>query len=978
MERLTSACGRQSGSGRCGRDRRRRADLPGTSVLALCAALTVAATSGAASAQSIAEVATPQADEIVVTASRIKRDEIAVSTPVLSVSAEDLAVSGATDVAGFLNELPSFLASNSPAANDSSGGAGSSFLNLRGLGAKRTLVLVNGRRHVPTTVAGSLDVSVLPSVALERVEVVTGGASAAWGSDAVAGVVNVIYDRNLSGIRTDAQFGISQEGDARDVRAAFAAGDEFGSGRGHFVVAAEYQTNNGIADQKDRDWGSRRWGVIRNPADKGPADGIPARLIRENANLLIATEGGLILGPGPVANLEFTPGGGLVPFQPGSIISPPYMIGGSGANFGQYAALLQPYERQNAFVAVEYELTDGIKAFVEGGFAATDGHSDIVQSFALGNLVIRADNAFIPAELSQRLAANNIPAFTMGRLNTDMGFIRTDRTQRMHRAVIGLEGDLSDTWSWETYFQYGRANSTERLTNNFIPGNFALATDAVRDPSGNIVCRATLNPATAARAQGCVPLNVFGFGAPSLAAIDYVSGTSIFEQEQSQKVFAGEIGGDLATLWAGPLSVAAGFEYRKEEFEGVGDSMGAAGQFLLGNGQDLAGSFDVKELFGEALLPLLSDLSFAKRLELSAAARLTDYNTVGQVTTWKLGVVWDTNQSLILRASHSRDIRAPSIGELFAPQGTSFFTPTDPCDARSRAANPAFAASCTAAGIPASFNAANGLIKVLTGGNPDLQEERAKTTTIGAVVAPSAIPGLQGSVDWYDIKLKDAIQIGLPVNAILNGCYGAATYPTELCKGVTRDAAGQLVSVASTGLNVAQYRVKGVDAQLSYAFDVPPIVGDGDATIRLVGLGTHLIEQSDTSTLKKIDRAGELRRDNSGLPKWRWNANATYSSDAFDLSTQVRYVGGGKYDNTYTAEDIDDNKIGAQWYMDVSASVKLDAKSSQIELFAGINNLWNNDPPVVPYEFAISALATNPGLYDTIGRYIYGGIRVKI
>ncbi|MDT9598487.1 TonB-dependent receptor domain-containing protein [Sphingosinicella rhizophila] len=921
-----------------------------------------------------AEPAAQEAD-IVVTASRIQGQEVT-TTPVLSLTAEDFKASGATDVGSFLNEIPSFLAGNTPSANDTSGGAGSSFLNLRGLGPKRTLVLVNGRRHVPTTAGGSLDISVLPAVALDRIEVVTGGASAAWGSDAVAGVVNVIYDMNLKGIRAEAQYGLSQEGDARDTHFAFAAGDDFADGRGHFLIAAEYQKNSGIADQKDRDWGAKRWGVIRNPADTGSNDGIPARLIRQNANIGIATEGGLILGPGPIAGLEFTPGGGVVPFQPGSIISPPYMIGGSGANFGQYATLLQPYNRHNIFAAVNYEVTEGVTAFFEGGYAATDGDFDVVQSFALGNLIITADNPFLPAAVATQMAAANLPFFAMGRLNTDMGFIRSDRSQRMHRALVGLRGELGGNWSWETYFQYGKARTTERLTNNFMPARFAMATDAVRDLSGNIVCRATLNPATAAAAAGCVPLNPFGFGSPSAEAIDYVSGTGIYDQSQTQTVFAGEIRGDIASLWAGPISVAAGFEYRKEKFRGVGDEMTASGAFLLGNGQDLEGGFEAKELFGEVLLPLLADMPFIKKLDLNAAARLTDYDTVGSVTTWKIGLLWDTGQSVLLRGSISRDIRAPNIGELFSPQGASFFTPNDPCDAESQAANPAYASSCRAAGIPADFQANNGLIKLLTGGNPNLREERATTKTAGIVFRPDFLPRLNASIDWYDIKVADAIQIGTPAAAILERCYGGE-FPNNFCEGIERSSAGQLVSIASTGLNISEYRVKGIDTQLNYSAPVGSAFG-APATIRLSVIGSHIIEQSDTSRFERIDRAGELRRDNSGLPKWRVNATGTFSTRNFNVTTQVRYIGGGKYDNTYGPEDIEDNSVPAQWYQDISASVPLKFKSAELELFVGINNLWNNDPPVVPYEFAISALATNPGLYDTIGRYFYGGIRVRM
>jgi outer membrane receptor protein involved in Fe transport len=917
-----------------------------------------------------------QLAEVVVTSSHIARKDALTSTPLTALSADDIAKTGAPNLTSYIDQLPAFLGGISASANDSAGAAGMSFLDLRGLGPQRTLVLVDGRRHVPSTVGGSVNIGVLPSVALQRIEVVTGGASAAWGSDAVAGVVNAIYDHQLTGVRTDVQYGSSQKSDGRDARVSLAAGEHFADGRGHVLLALESEQNSGIADQRSRSWGAQRWGVISNPADTGPNDGIPARLIERNVNLAIATEGGLILGPGPIANLQILPGGGLAPLAAGSIVSPPYMVGGDGANFGQYAALLQPYRHQNAFLAVDFDLTSNTTAFLEAGYAHAAGHSDVVQSFALGNLVIRSDNAFIPSELQTLLDTNHIPAFAMGRLNTDMGFIRTDHDERMRRVVLGVKGRIFDTWSWETYAQYGKVAQTDTLSNNFLPANFALATDAVRDANGNIVCRATLDPATAAAAAGCVPLNVFGVGAPSAAAIDYVSGTSAFAQKQDQLVGSAALRGDLLQLWAGPLSLAGGFEYRRERYSGASDLAAQTQQFLLGNGQRLSGSIAVKEFFAEGLLPLVADASFAKKIELNAAARLTDYDTIGHVTTSKLGVVWDTGHSVVFRASTSRDIRAPNVGELFAPQGTSFFTPVDPCGAASQAKNPAYAASCAAAGIPADFAASNGLIRVLSGGNPHLRAEAGRTETAGLVLAPAAVPDLRFSADFFKIKISDAIRSGTPVPSVLDACYSGAA--TSYCANIVRDSSHQLVEILSTALNVTKFQDRGIDSELGYAWSVPALFESGSGRMTASILGTYLLEQSSTATIQDIDRAGELRRDNSGLPKLRWNASLGYQTERVGLTAQVRYIGGGKYDNTYGAEEINIPSVPHKTYLDLSGRVPLKLAAGTLELFAGVNNVFDTDPAIVPYEFAISALATNPGLYDTIGRYFYTGVRLSL
>jgi hypothetical protein len=244
-------------------------------------------------------------------------------------------------------------------------------------------------------------------------------------------------------------------------------------------------------------------------------------------------------------------------------------------------------------------------------------------------------------------------------------------------------------------------------------------------------------------------------------------------------------------------------------------------------------------------------------------------------------------------------------------------------------------------------------------------------------VAPPAVPGLNLSLDWYDIRIADAILLGVPVPTILDGCYGGS-FGNSYCDSVQRDAIGQLESITSSGLNVAEFRNRGVDWQVRYGFSAPALFESGDANIAVSVLGGYLIEQSDTRALERIDRAGELRRDNSGLPKLRWNANVSYATSHVGLSGQVRYIGSGKYDNTYGSEDIEDNTIAAEWYLDLSARVPLQLGAGSLEFFVGVNNVLDNDPALVPYEFAISALATNPGLYDTIGRYFYGGVRISL
>ena len=960
-----------------------RAGADPLSCLMLAAILGLYGAGKAEAQEGKADAGAARIEEVVVTASRIARSGFTAPTPVTSVTAEDLAASGAPDIAGYLNDLPAFRATATPTNTGlSTSGAGGNFVDLRGLGPRRTLVLVNGRRHVPTTSEGTVDLNVVPAVAVQRIEVVTGGASAAWGSDAVAGVVNILYDTTLKGGRVEAQHGLSEHGDADDTRVSAAFGDDLFGGRGHVLLAADYHRNKGILAQSDRDWGARRWQRITNPQDRGPNDGQPATIIRPDVTLAIMTEGGVTLGPPAVANIEYGPNGEPRPFQRGDVISPPYMVGGSGANFGHGAVLAVPFERRNLTAAFHYDVLPDVTFFFEGAATEADTRAPIVPSFTTG-LSIAADNAYLPPSLAQTLRANNLPSVAIGRFNRDMGAIIAERRSQVHRAVAGLEGRIADSWSWEGFYQHGSTTFLNKQSNNLIAANFALAADAVRDPAtGRIVCRAALNPqalpaALRPAAQACVPLNLFGAGSPSPEAIAYVHGTALLDQEIGQDVFAAQVDGDIMTLPAGAVAVALGAEHRRETLDARADAVSQAGGFSISNPQSLSGRITVSEYFAEAIVPVLADLPLARSVELNGAIRWTDYSTTGRALTWKLGSVWVPADDLLLRGTLSRDIRAPNIQELFTTGIVGFFSPRDPCDATRQALNPAFAAGCRAAGLAADFVAAAGVARQPQSGNLDLDEERAETRSVGAVFTPGLVPGLQASVDWYDIDVQRAISL-LSGQTILERCYGQG-FPNASCAFVTRSETGQLTEIRSTYLNSAASRTKGVDFEVDYRFEAAQVgLGDQD-TVDLRLLGSYVYEKSESpDSVTRFERAGEVGADstNRGVPKWRWNGRVGYLTDWFGTTASVRYIGPGKLSNTLTAEEIEDNHVGAQWYVDVSARASTNLGPYTVELFGGVNNLFDNGPPVVPTDF-IQSFATNTGLYDVVGRYYYAGVRAR-
>jgi iron complex outermembrane receptor protein len=938
-------------------------------------------TAGAQSANTISDdknASGDQLQEVVVTGTHIAmRVGFDSPTPVSTVTAEDFEHRGANNIASLLNEMPSFQASTTPASTGlQSATNGENILNLRGLGSYRTLNLVNGRRSVATSADGaSLDINSLPAIAIDRVEVVTGGASAAYGSDAVAGVVNIIYKTDLTGVQTSFQAGESGHQDDRDYRAGIAVGDKFAGDNGHFLLAAEFNNNTGIGSQADRSWGAQQWARVPNPAYTGPGSGQPAQIIVSNATVTIANAGGVILAPGAVAGQQFGPGGTLQPFQPGIPEGGIDQIGGSGGDLSRYVTLSVPYERRNLLSSFSYKLSDDTKFTYEASYGRTHSENPSVPSFDFGDIVVHSDNPYIPAALQTQLAANAIPAFVMGRINTDMPLIIADTTTNTFRNVADLSGKLFKGWTWDVYYEYGETDYTNLQLNNRITANFQQATDAVINPAnGQTVCRSSLTVA-----NGCVPINLFGTGSPSAAAIAYITGTESFTRQITQQVASASAQGDLFQLPAGPVAAAIGGEFRREESKSQADSIGANSGFLLVNLQPIQGSLDVKEAFAEVEVPLLAHVPFAESLGLNGAIRHTDYSTSGTVNTWKGGLTWAPVGGLRFRGTVSRDIRAPNISELFSPVGLEFQAPNDPCNAANQAANPTVASNCRAQGIPANFNAGNGsLIPVMVGGNPNLKPEQALTRTIGVVVSPEAIP-LKMSVDWFDIDITNAIA-ALSFQTALDTCYDTPNLASSSCGTIQRGADGRLVGLNAENLNIAATRTDGVDWEIDYRVPLSSLLPSSSATLGLRMVGTYtasFVQETNGQGTSRYQLVGAYDPTIAGLPKWRWNTTADYVQGPVDLFAQVRFISSGTADTSFSAEDRQGLGVPSVAYLDLGATYVIKTQEhGSVSIYAGMNNALDKSPPIIPNTGPL-AFATNPILYDVVGRFIYVGVRTK-
>lgn len=881
---------------------------------------------------------------IVVTGSRIARTGFNTPTPVTALSEQQLVQSAPSTVTEALRTLPALVNTSGPQRNSGTVNGGQSFLDLRSLGPSRTLTLLDGKRFVTSALSGSVDANLIPSALIQRVEVVTGGASAAYGSDAVAGVVNFILDKNYKGMKLDGYYGISQRGDNREFKVTGAVGSDFADGRGHIVVAGEYFDNNGVRPE-DRKWSSQGRTFIGGPAG-GPKQisASNVRTLGTNGGMILTGNGGSAAANAALAGIQFRPDGSTAPYSFGTYRSGALQIGGDGIDSALIQQLARPLTRKNVFAHASFEVSPSIKLFAEGlyGESSTD-YVNAYNRHQFGNpLTIRADNAYLPAAIRTQMAATGVTSLTFLRHSRERGFVHTENDATTQRYLAGAEGKIG-SWKWDAYYQHGQSKQVTDILNVEDVPHFTAAIDAVVNPAnGQIVCRSSLANPT----NGCVPFNPFGENRASNAALDYALGTSHSVSKLKQDVVAVNASGKLLEGWAGPISLAIGAEYRKERARVTADDRSIAGAFLFGNPQPWTGAFSVKEAYVETVVPLLANQSFAKNLELNAAARVTDYSTSGSITSWKVGLSYTPFDGLRFRGTRSRDIRAPNMSELFNAGRMQTASPTDP-----------FRNNAIIQGIP-----------VILSGNRNLKPEIANTLTIGAVIEPA--PRLSFSLDYYDIKVGDAIQTITP-QQLLDQCFAGNSLA---CSQTNRDANGNLISVLGAPINLALLRVTGIDAEASYRMDAGQIIGPS-SQLSIRALVAYLDRlQNTVPGSAPIDRAGEVGL--SPTPHWSGSSQINLTSDVASVFFQGRLIGGGKYDVTKTIADIDLQHIKPQFYLDGQVSYKLPFSDRKIEVYVDVRNILDHNPPFAPGPGNI-AIATNAALYDLVGRNFRFGFRAR-
>ncbi|WP_162806683.1 TonB-dependent receptor domain-containing protein [Sphingosinicella terrae] len=904
---------------------------------------------GPAPAPAQAEAPTAQAD-IVVTGSRAAVNGFSAPSPTLVVGSELVDQQSAATIAQVLYQVPAFRATRSPSANAINfSSPGQAMADLRGLGPQRTLVLVNGSRVVPSAASVNAsapvttDLNVIPTLMVNRVEIVTGGASAQYGSDAVSGVVNILLHRRMEGLRLTAQAGIAEAGDNFNYRLGAIGGFDFADGRGHFVASVEYNDSKGVDDIYARDWGREEWMIVSNSAFA--TNGLPANIVAPNVHNNVGA-GGVILGPVGFAlrGFTFNDDGSVRRFDSGSLNNGTYQIGGEGRTSTVGISLVPPVRRFTSYARLEYEFSEALTASVEGGYAETRGIlSGGIARF--NSQVISRDNAYLPAAVRAAMDAQGLTSFTLAKTFYDMGNARFEASNDTPHLMVAVEGDLGGSWHYDAHYSWGENRFRNDITNNLLGANIAFAVDAVVDPAtGRIVCRAALagNPAAA----GCVPINPFGPNATTPEAQAYVNGSGWSTSLYTQDAAAVNVRGEPFSTWAGPVSIAFGGEHRRETQRVEADPVsGNRGFALVGNVGTFRGAFDVTEGYVEAIVPLARDLPFARALDLNGAIRYADYSTVGGQTNWKVGAVYEPVDGLRLRVTRSRDIRAPAIYELFGPGSV-------------------LVNLITVNGISARVP------QNVTVGNPDLDPEKGDTFTAGMVIEPRGIPNLRASIDYYEIDLDSAI------TSISAGTIGSLCTlgQTQFCDYITFNGAGVPVSVTAPQQNIGSLRTNGIDAVLNYRL---PLGGGASLSAALSGTYVfHSYVNSGAPGSVDIDRSGENGQANAGaVPRFRGNASLTYADTLFSLTGQVVFVSSGTIDNSYNtapALTITDNDVPAIAYVNLYSTINI---TPDAELSFTVNNLFDTDPPVVPYPVFITP--TNGVYYDKIGRAFQVGVNLR-
>lgn len=915
-------------------------------------------------------------EEVIVTGSRIPRADLVANSPVAVVGAEEFTLTGQVTAERVLNTIPQIIPSFTNTSNNP--GSGTATLNLRGLGTQRTLVMVNGRRFINGNQAGSVDVNLIPGALIERVDVVTGGASAVYGSDAMAGVVNFIMKDDFEGAQMQSNFDISHKGDGEQWGVSGLFGSNFADGRGNVTAFMEYFQRSSLLA------GSRDFSSVQ--CDDGFS--VPG------------TEGQFACGPGvpsdaPGAVLGLAQGGSTR--IPGTRIAGAFDLDGDGENdassimfnpdgtirewvspndrfnFAPTNFLQLPLERWSIWSSAHYDLTDNIRWYAEGNFANSQIARELAPTpFAESGFLITTDgNPFLPQESIDILNANRgngdgtATVNISGRRFLEAGPRQDISDNNAFRIVTGLTGDALGGMTYDVSYLFARNSQDSFQAGNIVISRMQQALLVTTDANGNPVCTDQSN--------GCVAANIFGEGNVSPEAADFVSSDIIQLTDIETQVASASLAGDIADLPAGPLGVAVGAEWRSEASSFRPDFLGGSGDIDGFNaGEATIGGFEVYEIFTEALVPIVSEVEWADYIGLELGLRWSNYNNaVGTVWTYKAGGEWAINQDIRVRGLFQRAVRAPSVSELFLGNSNGFPGVNDPCNASDPDRDANLEAFCVSQGVPAgvidTFEQGNPQVEATFGGNPDLLEETSNTWTVGTVIQPSTVPNLTLIVDFFNIEIEDAIATRAGgAQGVLDLCF--LERQNEFCQFITRDVDGQIIDMDLRNANVAAFRVQGIDFQAQYqqdlqeTFDLPGVI---DWNL----FGTYNTKNETTpSPLSGTTECAGFFDGQCGqvspVPEWRITGRGTWRNGPYSVSLRGRYWSELK-DINGGSPPVADGEL----FLDIAGTYEF---SDSLRLSGGVDNILNNRPTAIGDADANANTLDN--LYDVIGPRLFVGL----
>lgn len=912
----------------------------------------------------------------------------------MTIGAKDIAQAGVPDLGSVLAELPAIGSTDTLIGNnDSNALAGVTSADLRRLGAARTLTLVNGKRHVAGAPGSAqVDLNTIPAALIERVEVITGGASAIYGSDAVSGVVNVILRDDFEGFEFNGSVGNSTEGvGTKNHSYSIVGGAEVFDGRGNVTFFAGKDRIREVMANDIRQ--VNHYGTIQNPENTGEEDGIPDQLTVPNVMSERISENGVINPFGAAGSIWTFDNNGVPELMPEREFTNSFAFG-SFPDGCQYCFKTQDYEnvypdldKTTVGSTFNFDLSDNHSFYSDFKFVRSDIKQQFQPSFRFGNVAINVqDNPYLDETLRQDLLSQGTEVATFSKFFGELGNRSAANKRELFRFVGGFEGyfTLSETdFTYDTYYVFGRTDNVRNTLNDLIPDNFVAALDAVIDPAtGEVACRSQVPSAqgegytdpASVNGGDCAPYNPFGFNQASQAAKDWVSADVTRTDKITQEVVGGYVAFDSAELFelqGGPIGIATGFEYREETSETITDEFSKAGFLTTAATPDSYGEYDVSEGFIELSFPILAGMSFAEELTVDAAYRTADYSHTGSSSSWKVGLMYQPFDDLRIRGTIGEAERAPNIAEAFDPQSPGFGRVSDPCDADNIDDNPNRRANCAALGIPADFQANDNVsVDTLSGGNPDLKPEKSTSFTGGLVWTPSFAENFSMTLDYYDIEIEDAISF-IATQSIADNCVDAAGGIDEaFCSQVDRDPETFDIELVRSGyLNAAAITTRGIDADFDYRTDLADFDIDGELTFNL--FINHLIELEDFEFQNRPDKVN-VENGEVGDPEWQGRFTVQYTWQDLNLTWTTRYTDrSARFDVSPEGdieEDISPAYVGSIVTHDLSARYQL---TDNMRVDLGLRNLTDKLPPAY-----IQASGGNEAIYDVVGRRFFANVNV--